>query len=67
MSDNESTPRTDADTPAIEFRHVSKEYDDAATGATKLVLDDVSLSIARGEFVCVIGFRAAARPRCSRW
>lgn len=59
MSDNEntteSTPRTDADTPAIEFRHVSKEYDDVALGGTKLVLDDVSLSVARGEFVCVIG------------
>ena len=55
MSDNESTTRTDAGAPAIEFRHVSKEYDDAATGTTKLVLDDVSLSVVRGEFVCVIG------------
>ena len=55
MSDNENTTRTDNDVPAIEFRHVSKEYDDAATGTTKRVLDDVSLSVARGEFVCVIG------------
>lgn len=38
-----------ADTPAIEFCHVSKDYDG------KLALDDVSLAIARGEFVCVIG------------
>jgi len=38
-----------ADVPAIEFRHVSKDYDG------KPALDDVSLAIARGEFVCVIG------------
>ena len=43
----EGTPA--ADVPAIEFRDVSKDYDG------KPVLRDVSLSIMRGEFVCVIG------------
>lgn len=41
---------TDA-TPAIAFEHVVKTFDDGATRA----VDDVSLSIAQGEFLAIVG------------
>lgn len=41
--------------PAIEYRHVTMAYEDESTGTSKVVLDDVSLSIGRGEFACIIG------------
>ena len=41
--------------PAIEYRHVTKVFEGESNDTSKLALDDVSLSIGRGEFVCVIG------------
>ena len=41
--------------PAIEYRHVTMAYEDESTDTSKVVLDDVSLSIGRGEFACIIG------------
>jgi len=38
------------DTPAIRLDHVSKRF-----GAGPTVLDDVSLEVAQGEFVCLLG------------
>ncbi len=46
-------------TASVEIRSVSRTY------GTQKVLDRVSLSIAPGEFVVLLGPRAAARPRCS--
>ncbi len=44
-----------AGVPAIEYRHVTKAFEGESNDTSKLALDDVSLSIGRGEFVCVIG------------
>lgn len=44
-----------AGVPAIEYRHVTKVFEGESNDTSKLALDDVSLSIGRGEFVCVIG------------
>jgi NitT/TauT family transport system ATP-binding protein len=45
-----TAPGTEATAPAVDIRGVSKRY-----GHGPLVLDDVSLSAAPGEFVCVLG------------
>jgi len=47
------TPARSADAPLIRVRHVTRRYDTNA-GAF-LALDDVSLTIARGEFAVIIG------------
>ena len=44
-----------AGVPAIEYRHVTKAFEGESNDTRKLALEDVSLSIGRGEFVCVIG------------
>ena len=44
-----------AGVPAIEYRHVTKAFEGESNDTSKLALDDVSLSIGCGEFVCVIG------------
>ena len=44
-----------ADTPKLQLRNVSKEFVAARTGQRTLAVDDVSLGIATGEFVCVVG------------
>ena len=44
-----------ARTPAIEVRHVTKSYAPAPQAGALPVLQDVSLSVERGEFVCLLG------------
>lgn len=41
--------------PAIEFRHVSKSYDE------KLVLDDINLKLNRGEMIFITGVAASGK------
>jgi NitT/TauT family transport system ATP-binding protein len=40
---------------AISIRNVSQRYGDAGSSQSVLALDDVSLDIGRGEFVCLLG------------
>ena len=43
------------------------KYYQTKTGAVH-ALDDVSIEVREGEFLCILGPPAAARPRCSgRW
>jgi NitT/TauT family transport system ATP-binding protein len=53
MTDREAGAASRETTPKIVTRHVSKVYDTAA-GAT-VALDDFSLDVADGEFVCIVG------------
>lgn len=46
--------------PLISLRGVSKQYDGAAGPVA--ALRDLTLDIGEGEFVAVIGSRAAAKP-----
>jgi len=48
--------------PAVEVRGASVVY--AAADAPVQALKDIDLRIGQGEFVSLIGRRAAARPRC---
>lgn len=43
------------DTVRIECRHIHKTVAEPRTGRTKTLLDDISLAIEPGEFVCMIG------------
>ena len=49
-------------TPVIAFEHVGKSFMAAGEG-----LDDVSLDVAEGEFLAIVGGPAPARPRCCGW
>ena len=43
------------DVPAISIRNVTQRYGEAGADNAVLALDDISLDIARGEFVCLLG------------
>ncbi|MBQ1088042.1 ABC transporter ATP-binding protein [Streptomyces sp. B93] len=43
----------DADLPAVRLTHVSKWFENG--GRRQTVLDDIGLTVRRGEFVCVLG------------
>ena len=43
------------DVPAISIRNVTQRYGEAGADQAVLALDNVSLDIARGEFVCLLG------------
>jgi NitT/TauT family transport system ATP-binding protein len=47
--------RPDDAAPAISIRNVTQRYGEADSPETVLALDNVSLDIARGEFVCLLG------------
>jgi ABC-type transporter Mla maintaining outer membrane lipid asymmetry ATPase subunit MlaF len=47
--------------PAVVLDEVTKVY-----GRSVVALDKLSLTVGRGEFVCLVGPRDAARARCSR-
>ena len=40
--------------PAVEFRHVTKRFD-LQDGGSHIAVDDISLQMAPGEFLCVLG------------
>ena len=39
----------------IEVNHASFSYDDEETNIKKIVVDDVTLNIKKGEFVAILG------------
>jgi NitT/TauT family transport system ATP-binding protein len=49
------SPREEAADTAISIRHVTQRYGDIGSPDAVLALDDVSLDIKRGEFVCLLG------------
>ncbi|MCZ2525443.1 ABC transporter ATP-binding protein [Streptomyces sp. HB2AG] len=50
---NDAANGADAGTPAVRLSHVSKSFGRPGHGQT--VLDDISLDVAPGEFVCLLG------------
>jgi ABC-type polysaccharide/polyol phosphate transport system ATPase subunit len=55
-------------THAARIEHVSKSFPAAGTtGGQQLVLDDITLDVAPGEFVTLLGHPAAESPHCSTW
>ena len=57
MPSRPSGPHTAVDTIPVSLRHVRFSYD----GGTSWALDDVSLDIADGERVCVVGSNGSGK------
>ena len=55
VAEADDVARGAAGVPTTEYRHVTKAFEGESNDTRKLALEDVSLSIGRGEFVCVIG------------
>ena len=53
VTDQLPSPALATEPPAVTLDHVSKSF--GRTGAEHPVLDDISLSVAPGEFVCLLG------------